>query len=62
MINNNPIYEKKINLLDKNRIYNLLKTHKKTGEGFGNCISGFWDDQSIMELTEIIIGEREELK
>lgn len=41
-------------LSDKTWIYNLLKTHKKAGEGFGECISNFWDDKSIMELATII--------
>jgi len=35
-------------------LYNLLKTHEKTGEGFGATIGGFWDDKSINDLADII--------
>jgi len=44
----------------KEQIFNLLKTHKKSGEGFGDCIGSFWDDKSIMDLAEILAGKIEE--
>lgn len=55
-------FRNKKNLTFKEWLFNLLKTHKKTGEGFGNCISGFWDDQSIRDLVEIIDNKIERNK
>jgi len=57
------INQNKQELTLRDWLFHLLKTHKKTGDGFGNCISGFWDDKSIDDLAEIIDNKyREEGK
>jgi len=47
--------EKILNAVEE--VFAILKTHKKTGEGFADCISSFWDDLSIRELAELIVNK-----
>ena len=42
---------------DIDLIFNILKTYKKTGEGFAECIGSFWDDKSIRDLAELIASK-----
>ena len=47
---------------DIDLIFNILKTHKKTAEGFADCIGSFWDDKSIRDLAEVIAIKMRSIK